>query len=100
MYASPYNTFMSAKTSKNSRTKLGGPNNINPNKLNQCSRETRDRLFTPENIKSYVGRGVPGPADYKTDRINTLDSNRSTGIKHGIPRVSSRVDLFIIHSST
>lgn len=58
------------------------------NKMNRCTRETRDRIFTPENVKSYVGRGVPGPAEYSTDRIVALDSNRASGVKPTIPKVS------------
>jgi hypothetical protein len=86
---SPYSPYSGAQQTRSSRTKLGGPNTTGANKMNNCSREARDRVFNPENVKSYVGRGVPGPAEYNTDRIILVDSNRSAGVKHAIPRVST-----------
>lgn len=83
---SPYSQYAGGKNTRSSRTKLGGPNTTGANKMHNCPREVRDKVFNPENVKAYVGRGVPGPAEYNTDRIILVDSNRSAGVKHTIPR--------------
>lgn len=74
MYASgPYKTFHSAARTR-SQIKLGGPSTINQDKMNFCSRDSRDKIFTHENQKNFVGRGMPGPAEYYTNRISSLNS--------------------------
>lgn len=69
---------------------------MNMNKLNLCSREKRDNVFTHENQKNFVGRGVPGPADYNTNKINMMNSKLASGTKSMIPKVSKLISIIII----
>lgn len=80
-----YSTFHSGKPS-NSMIKLGGPNTVNLNKMMNCTRDARDKIFTHESHKSFIGRGVPGPADYYTNCVSPVNSKHESGRKSKIPQ--------------
>lgn len=90
-YASPRENDQSLR----SPIKLGGPSTINKDKMNNCSRETRDKIAYHENAKSFNGRGVPGPLDYKTDRIVALNTKYKTGSQFSMKKVSISIHLFV-----
>lgn len=59
---------------------------MNQGRMNFCSREARDQVFTHEHHKNFIGRGVPGPAEYLTNRISSLNSKHASGTKSCIPK--------------
>lgn len=88
-----FNTFHHSKgnqsfSGKRSQIQLGGPSTVNQDRMNLCSRDARDQVFTHEHHKNFIGRGVPGPAEYHTNRISSLNSRHASGTKSTVPKVS------------
>ena len=93
---SPYSSFASPRmmhSMQNSSTniKLGGPNTINANKLNSHSRQARAKNFTHEHQQAFAGQGVPGPAEYVSNRIHSLNTKYHSGRKSSIPKARREV---------